>query len=525
MMSSIGNSNQIEIPKEQMEAWLEYRLRATKSLDLKRINRTTISEPLKLTERRPIKHRFRRFAQSQFNFPLDAWQIDLCDRLEDVFRSKGRRILIHVAPQMGKTVLVSQRFPAYCLGEQPDMRIKLAMYNITHAIKKGGRIVRDILQSKTFQRFYPSPSSMISNSASAEEFSTKSRLSFQDGQSSFKSLGLITGFVGEGADLLVMDDPYPSAKDASSDAYNHSLQHFWKNTASPRLEESSNVICMFHRYTPDDFAGWLLSEYPGEWELWFYPSLHEGNFHDEAGNRFIQALPLSRMPGDFLTNRRSPYWYKKQQEDAATWRSQHQGVPIVGKGEFFDTTRLETVAFIPDGLNRVRGWDFAATPDSLNSAATASVKIAGPDKEGIYYIEDVTEEHLATSARMRHIKAIATEDGESVTITIPGDPGSAGKDIAAFSIRHLAGFHVVTYKAKEDKILRAQPFADQVNAGNIRLLRAEWNATYRKRLKDFPFGKLKDVIDASSDAFSQITKENKPPNAKKRSSTSFSIYD
>ena len=58
--------------------------------------------------------------------------------------------------------------------------------------------------------------------------------------------------------------------------------------------------------------------------------------------------------------------------------------------------------------------------------------------------------------------------------------------------------------AGSDKVLRAEPFAAQVNVGNVMMLRAEWNDALISELRMFPNGAHDDQVDALSDAFSEL---------------------
>ena len=54
------------------------------------------------------------------------------------------------------------------------------------------------------------------------------------------------------------------------------------------------------------------------------------------------------------------------------------------------------------------------------------------------------------------------------------------------------------------KETRAEPFATQWQNGNVDLLSADWNEMYLTQLESFPESKFKDMVDASSSAFSEI---------------------
>jgi predicted phage terminase large subunit-like protein len=61
-----------------------------------------------------------------------------------------------------------------------------------------------------------------------------------------------------------------------------------------------------------------------------------------------------------------------------------------------------------------------------------------------------------------------------------------------------------------DKATRAAPLAAQFEAGNVYLVRGAWNRAYIDEMCDFPGGKYKDRVDASSGAFGQLVMSTKP---------------
>ena len=55
-----------------------------------------------------------------------------------------------------------------------------------------------------------------------------------------------------------------------------------------------------------------------------------------------------------------------------------------------------------------------------------------------------------------------------------------------------------------DKGTRATPFASQVGAGNVKLIRGPWNRAFIDELASFPMGRHNDQVDAASSAFNRI---------------------
>lgn len=61
-------------------------------------------------------------------------------------------------------------------------------------------------------------------------------------------------------------------------------------------------------------------------------------------------------------------------------------------------------------------------------------------------------------------------------------------------------------RPRGDKELRADPYARQVNIGNVHVLKGPWNMQYIEEMKHYPHSTFKDQIDASSGAFNCIFK-------------------
>ena len=55
-----------------------------------------------------------------------------------------------------------------------------------------------------------------------------------------------------------------------------------------------------------------------------------------------------------------------------------------------------------------------------------------------------------------------------------------------------------------DKITRAEPFAAQVNIGNVLMVRGDWNQALINEMRIFPNGTNDDQVDSLSRSFSEI---------------------
>lgn len=180
-----------------------------------------------------------------------------------------------------------------------------------------------------------------------------------------------------------------------------------------------------------------------------------------------------------------------------------------------------------DVIKWVRAWDLAATapgevdeqdgmPQALRrskkndeSAYTAGV-LLGKRRNGRVFVADVINVRENGADVRQLIKNTAASDNAlfgNVTVRLPQDPGQAGKDQAQSFVRMLGGYSVSTSLESGDKVTRAEPFSSQWLAGNVDVKIAEWNDDYFRQLENFPAGRLKDMVDASANAYLELEKE------------------
>jgi predicted phage terminase large subunit-like protein len=182
-------------------------------------------------------------------------------------------------------------------------------------------------------------------------------------------------------------------------------------------------------------------------------------------------------------------------------------------GSYFRREDFEIVNAVPAGAKRVRAWDLAGTKredegsvekkKERGPAFTAGVKIARVG--GVYFIENVSRFRVDASKVLLSIKNVATQDGKTVKVRLPQDPGQAGKSQAKSFTKDLSGWPVVYYSVSGSKEARATPLASQAQAGNVKLVAGIWNEAFLSEAENFPEGLFKDQIDAAADAFDELT--------------------
>ena len=311
---------------------------------------------------------------------------------------------------------------------------------------------------------------------------------------SYYAVGVRGPVTGRRADLLLIDDPVRGAGDAERTRARTHLWDWYRSDLATRLRPGGAVVLVMTRWHCDDLAGRLLDA-DDNWQVLRLPALAEPDD------------PLGRMPGGALW----PEWEneaalerKRRILGERSWTALFQQRPSVGTGGLFRTDRIQFVEAADEVGEVVRAWDLASgLPDAGDPDWTAGVKL-GRTKSGTFVILDVVRLRGGPAAVEQALRETAAADGSNVRISLPQDPGQAGRAQVLYLTRQLAGYSVTSSPETGAKHVRAMPVAAQLEAGNLAMVRAKWNATLIEEMADFPRGNKDDQVDALSRAFGMI---------------------
>lgn len=183
-------------------------------------------------------------------------------------------------------------------------------------------------------------------------------------------------------------------------------------------------------------------------------------------------------------------------------------------GSFFKRTQIgDILTVIPDDIVAIcRGWDLAATDEDENKEAAYTAGVLMAKRAcGRFLVLDVVNRQLKAGEVRKLIMTTTKADNAkyrkycTVRQRLPQDPGQAGKEQAGSYIEMLAGYSVVTRPESGSKESRAEPMAAQWQQGFFDVMEGEWNEEYFNQLESFPESKFKDMVDAGSSAFGEIT--------------------
>lgn len=478
---------------------------------------------------------------------MHGWHIDaISDHLKAITDGHLRRLIINVPPGTMKSLTVGVFWPAWEWGplNKPWLRTIATSYKEGLA-KRDNIKARRLVKSNWFQDRWGSNFTLMGDQDST--------IKFENDKSGFRAAMSFKSLTGERGDRVIIDDPL-SVDMAKSDADRLTAKETFLEAVPNRLTdpENSAIIIVMQRLHQEDTTGVALAKNLGYEHLMlpmeFEPerkcyTIIKPSFHEEkpALGRYDQERQIWYFGGNDIPENRREYvekqeWKEVYPQDIRTKEGellfearfsrqtverdkvslgsvghagQNQQRPAPREGGMFKRSFFKVVDVIPTGTKFVRGWDLAATDSDPSSARTAGVKI-GKKPDGRFIIAHCVAERLSSAGVRILIKNTASQDGKECRVSMPKDPGQAGKDQAQQLVAMLAGYNARATPESGDKVTRADPLSAQAEAGNVDVLRGAWNDEFFDEIEVFPNGKLKDIVDASSRAFNElVTKE--PP--------------
>lgn len=424
---------------------------------------------------------------------VHGWHIDaMAEHLEAVTSGQITRLLINIPPGTMKSLMTGVLWPAWEWGPlgMGHVRFIGASHEATLATRDNLRM-RRLVTSEWFQRLWP-----LALTGDQNE-----KTYFENEATGWRQSCAVKSMTGRRGDRVNWDDPH-SVEDSHSKAALAEAERVFAETLPTRLnnpDRSAIVVCM-QRLHEADISGLIIARdlgyehlcLPMEWEA---PRKATSIGFTDPRSQVGELLFPQRFPREVVER-------DKKVMGPYAVAGQFQQRPAPPAGEEFQPDMIGTVDAVPAGAQQwARGWDLAATEGAGDF--TAGVQMARlPD--GRIVVADVRREQLGTHRRDQLLKATAQADGPTTQQSLPQDPGAAGKvQVAAFAAL-LVGHNLHFSPETGDKVTRARPFASQVNAGNVVMVRAPWNREFIEELRLFPNGLHDDQVDGASRAFSRL---------------------
>ena len=249
----------------------------------------------------------------------------LYGKLADVTTGKTKRLMIFMPPRHGKSELVTVRYAAWRIKQDPTLNVIIGSYNqrLANRFSRKIRITwEDSVQIENRELKMENKAERVSgpttpagfkqdiqdehdkenknhpaypvhpvDSSSPRHGSPNTRLytvaEWETGMGGgVRAVGVGAGITGYGGKLVIIDDPIKSRSEAESETYRNRAWEWFNDDIYTRLEPDAGMILIQTRWHEDDLAGRLLEEMQNggeQWEVVSLPAIAESEPPASAG--------------------------------------------------------------------------------------------------------------------------------------------------------------------------------------------------------------------------------------------------
>lgn len=426
------------------------------------------------------------FASSVYpGFKIGPHHRKLAKIFTDVIEGRKKRVIINIAPRMGKSEFSSYLFPAYFLGKYPQKKIIMGTH--TAGLSEDfGRRIRNLLDTEEYREIFPQ-TMVADDQKAAGKWSTSA-----GGQ--YYAAGVGGALAGRGADLFVIDDPHSEQDVKSNSRLAFDTAWSWFQTGPlQRLMPGGAIIIIMTRWSLLDLTGRLMTyqiKNPEAlpWEIVELPAiLHENT--DNEKSLWPEQWPLESLKAT------------KASLDPRYWNAQYMQQPTAETSAI--VSRKHWRIWEGDEPPRVdivlQTWDtaFEAKTSADYSACTTW---------GVWYNEeeDNTPQLILLDAfkdRMEfpELKRVALKhykDWEPDMLIV--EKKAAGAPLIQ-ELRTM-GIPVDEFSPSRgnDKIVRLNAVADIFASGRVWAPDTRWAREVIEEVATFPVGANDDYVDCVS---------------------------
>jgi predicted phage terminase large subunit-like protein len=400
-----------------------------------------------------------------------------------IANGEKKRVIINIAPRMGKSEFSSYLFPAWFLGQYPDKKIIMATH--TAGLSEDfGRRVRNLIDSDEYKQIFPK-TLVADDQKAAGKWSTSA-----GGQ--YYAVGVGGALAGRGADLFVIDDPH-SEQDikANSRATFDNAWSWFQTGPLQRLMPGGAIIVIMTRWSLVDLTGRLLQYQmrnpdADQWEIVELPAILPS-----GKSLWPEQWPVEQLEA------------KKANMDARYWNAQYMQQPTLDSAAFIKRThwRIWEPEDPPKCDFIIQSWDTAHETKTTSDYTACTTW-------GVWYNEEEGDRPSlilldAFKDRMEfpELKEVALRqykewDPDSFLV----EKKAAGAPLIQ-ELRRM-GIPVDEFSPSRgnDKIARVNAVSDLFASGAVWAPDRRWAKDVIEEIVAFPVGENDDYVDTMTQA-------------------------
>ncbi len=405
----------------------------------------------------------------------------------DLLAGKSPRLIVNMPPRHLKSETITVRFGLFCALNNALFEVISASANQELA-NKFSRAARDVVSEKYTQDTFNV--TIANNNKSIEHWGLTNK-------STYKAVGMDGTTKGFGANLLIIDDPIRSPKDANSKKIKDDQYDWFDAVADTRMAPINGIIIVLTRWAEDDLAGRLIAKFPDDWKVIKFKAIAD---QDEPFRKAGEVLHPKRFPLEKMLkikSRRQPHIY------AALYDQE----PRVKQGNLFKLEHFKNKYYpaeLPQKFDLIiSSWDFPFSKKS-DSDYVAGVVLGIISK--LIYLIDVINKRLDFKETVNEVLDNYIKYKVNTVVIEARANGEAVADcikdkVFAYKLVHPC----------EDKVTRANAITPILESNKILFPIEEsvnfWS-DFNNQLLGFPRAPNDDIVDAFTQGVSYLIEKS-----------------
>ena len=428
------------------------------------------------------------FAKSVYpGFKVGPHHKKLAQIFSDVIAGKKKRVIINIAPRMGKSEFSSYLFPAFFLGNFPNKKIIMGTH--TAGLSEDfGRRVRNLLDAEEYRELFPS-TLVADDQKAAGKWSTAA-----GGQ--YYAAGVGGALAGRGADLFVIDDPHSEQDVKTNSRLAFDTAWSWFQTGPlQRLMPGGAIIIIMTRWSLLDLTGRLIdyqTKNPDSipWEIVELPAiLHENTEREKS--LWPEQWPLESLKAT------------KASLDPRYWNAQYMQQPTAESSAIVSRKhwRIWDKDEPPPCEYVIQSWDTAfETKNNSDYSACTTWGVWYNEEEGNQpqvILLDAFKDRMAFP-ELKEIALKHYKEWQPDAFVV--EKKAAGAPL--IQELRLMGIPVSEFTPSRgnDKMVRLNAVADLFTSGKVWAPDTRWAREVIEEVAAFPVGEHDDFVDTTTQA-------------------------
>ena len=394
--------------------------------------------------------------------------------------TENQYIALNMPPRHSKSMTITESLPSYYLGQFHEDRVIEISYNDTFARKFGKKNKEKVRQF----------GKELFNIEIAKDSSAHDEWALDNNIGGMISRGVLSGITGQGADLMIIDDPIKNREEADSETHREKIWDEWIDSFSSRLHPGAIVILILTRWHEDDLQGRLLNpEYaePLNWQVY--------NFPLEAEENDV----LGRQPGEPLwPERYGKTFIEERKRYPSSFNSLYQGRPSSAEGNILKREWWKYYDRLPEMAIKIMSID--ATFKDEDDSDFVCIQVWGKTGANMYLIDNL-KARMNFPTTLTAIRNMVNKHPDAHAKLV--EDKANGPAIVSMLTHEIGG--IIPVNPQGGKVARVNAVSPYIESGNVYLPRqAEWVHDLVEEAASFPKGKNDDQVDAMSQALNRF---------------------